>query len=385
MGASRDEPLVVGFLVDRWEPARGGAEAALAALAAHLEARGCDVRAFALRGAPGAPGRFQRVRLGVRRPGRVPHERALGRALVDAARAAGCDVTIGLRHLPEVDLYWPHGGAHRRSVEARDRSRGREPRAKLGGRHAVYLEYEHALLAEGGARRVLCVSELVRAELAELYPACAERLFVVPNGVDLERFHPDRRAREGAALRRALGCDDATPLLAFLGRDPRLKGLPALLAALAGLTELPWHLIVAGPRHAGRWRSRAVRLGLAERVAVEEHLASEDLLAAADLTCVPTWRDTASLVVLESLASGTPVVTTARAGESALIDRPDRGAVLAAPGDEDALRAALRRQLARASDAPARDRLALHAAVADRGHAEWLARLERHVHAVARR
>ena len=93
----------VGFLIDRWEENRGGAERALANLARHLEGRGVEVLAFACRAARGAPGRFVPVRAGGWT--RAASERALGHALVDAADAAGCDVTIGIRHLPRVDVF----------------------------------------------------------------------------------------------------------------------------------------------------------------------------------------------------------------------------------------------------------------------------------------
>ena len=51
----------------------------------------------------------------------------------------------------------------------------------------------------------LADSNLVRAALAHFYPAWSERLHVVSNGVDLERFQPARRADRGLALRRRLG------------------------------------------------------------------------------------------------------------------------------------------------------------------------------------
>ena len=65
------------------------------------------------------------------------------------------------------------------------------------------------------------------------------------------------------------------------------------------------------------------------------------LAAAYDLAVLPTWRDTSGLVVLEALASGTPVVTTARAGAAEALSDPRAGTVLARPGDVEALAAAI--------------------------------------------
>ena len=99
----------VGFLIDRWRPERGGAEQAMAEFAAHLVRAGHDVRAFALEG--GGPGIFHRVRAPFALA-RGSRERALGEALAAAAEGLGCEATVGARHLPRVDLYWPHAGGH---------------------------------------------------------------------------------------------------------------------------------------------------------------------------------------------------------------------------------------------------------------------------------
>lgn len=109
----------VGFLIDRWQPTRGGAERALAEFAAHLEVGGHEVHAFGSEGPrPGesAPGQFHRVRShGLSRGAR---ERNLGELMLAAAEGAGCEVTIGVRHLPRVDLLWLHGGTHVATLRA---------------------------------------------------------------------------------------------------------------------------------------------------------------------------------------------------------------------------------------------------------------------------
>ena len=117
----------VGFLIDRWQPERGGAERALAALAEHLERQGHEVLAFGLYGPRPdhpAPGHFERVSVPAwTHLSRGARERALGAALIAGAADAGCDVTIGVRHLPRVDLYWPHGGSHAANLVALAKAR----------------------------------------------------------------------------------------------------------------------------------------------------------------------------------------------------------------------------------------------------------------------
>lgn len=374
------EPRTVGFLVDRWEPERGGAERALAALAQHLEQRGHRVLAFAARGGREAPGELVRVRAWGWT--RASYERSLARALVRAARARRCDVTIGIRHLEQVDVYWPHGGAHAQALAARARSRSMGNRstegtpAPLRGRHRVFIDLERALLDAGGAKRVVCVSDGVRDELARAWPNCSARLCVVENGIDLQRFHPAHHARDAASLRRRLEIDERTPLIAFIAREPVLKGLPTLLESLGRLTERPWRLLIAGPRRISYWRGRARAAGLSgARLSLFRNLDSAVLLAASDLLVHPTWRDPFPLVVLESLASGTPVITTRAAGAAHLIEDGVNGRVLDRPGDVQALTAAIAETLDRLEGARF-DREAVRASVLGHDASTWLERLE---------
>ncbi len=360
-------PLKAGFLIDRWRPGRGGAEKALALLAAHLEERGWEVHAFGARGparGEDAPGRFHRVRaLGVTRAG---YEKALGRALVEAARQEGDLVTVGVRHLPRVDLLWTQNGILRAEF-------GEGP---LRGKRRVFLEFERDLLDRGGARRVACVSSLVRDEVLRFYPSCRDRVVLVPNGVDLERFRIETREREGTELRKSLGIPRGHLLLTFPGRDPSRKGLPLLLRALAPLQGLPWVLLVAGPKNPGRWRREALRRGLApERVRVLSHLEGPALAAGSDLCVLPTKRDPCGLVILEALACGTPVVTTARAGAAEVLRGGEGGTVLEDPEDQGALEAALEGWMNRLLSGPP-DREALRGRVRDRGLVPWMEAME---------
>ncbi len=363
----------IGFLIDRWDPQRGGAERALATLAQALEAAGHEVLALAARHAPDAPGRA--VHVPWPRPPRAwtrtGRERLFARALVAAAE--GCDVTIGIRHLPRVDLYWPHAGSHAASLAARREARGLDAMARPRGRHALFQALESRLLA-GGARRVVCVSEGVRRELVSLVPDVAARSLVVPNGVDLARFRPADEA-ERTRWRATLELPVAQPVLVFAAREPRVKGIESLALALARLAERTWTLVLVGPRRPERWVRALERLGVPRarlRTPHEPDMAS--LLGAADLLVHPTFRDPAPLVVLEALACGTPVVTTSRAGNAELLSDAHVGTVLDDPRDVEGLARSVGVWLERIA-AGTVDRARVRAAVGGREQVVWLARM----------
>jgi UDP-glucose:(heptosyl)LPS alpha-1,3-glucosyltransferase len=385
--------LQIGILVDRWQPSRGGAERALADLASFLEAHGHRVQAFAERGPPrdeDAPGQLHLVRPRGIALSRGARERRLAEALVNAADAEGCDVTIGVRHLPRVDLYWPHGGSHAASVAASRAARAWKPGRSVDiepiamhGRHRAFVEFETELLERGGARAVACVSALVAEELAIAFPACANRSFLAPNGVDLVRFHPREREQSGAELRRALAIDGAAPVITIAARNPVLKGLPVLLSALKSIEREPWTLVVAGTRDVEAWKRRVREAGIAgDRVRVLRDADAVAFAAASDVCVLPTWRDTCGLVALEALATGVPVITTSRAGVRECIDSSS-GTVIENPGDVDALARAIRDWLERARGGKV-DRERVRARVLGRGRETWLAALEARLVELAR-
>ncbi|MFT7671568.1 MAG: UDP-glucose:(heptosyl)LPS alpha-1,3-glucosyltransferase [Planctomycetota bacterium] len=316
-----DSPLRVGFLIDRWNPQRGGAEQALCAFAAWLERRGYEVFAFGLEGPPqsvAAPGTFVPVR--ARGLTRSVRERRLAHAMTTAAAAAGCKLTVGVRHLSEVDLYWPHGGAHLATL----RSLGK----RASGRHRTFLELERAALEGAGARCVVCVSEMVRQEFLSAYPKSAARLTLIPNGVDTAHFKLEARPDARRELRTMAGALENEPVLTFVGRNAKLKGLPLLLEALSLLQDRPWRLVVAGPKDAAHWsRIASKSIAGSNRIQIASHLDSLLLAAGSDLLILPSRRDPCGLVVLEALACGTPVLISSAVGAKELINDPEQGTV----------------------------------------------------------
>ena len=176
--------------------------------------------------------------------------------------------------------------------------------------------------------------------------AAPERSETVPYGVDTDRFHPDSAAR--ARRRAELGLTDAAPLLFTAGRFVRKKGFEYLIDAAARLSS-GWpalRLVIGGGGDLDRdLRERAARQGIAEHVVFPGVLGHDEVaeyLAAADLIIVPSVRDDSGNVdglpnvVMEALASGTALVTTAAGGIGA-VAHDNRNAALVAERDVEGL------------------------------------------------
>ena len=123
----------------------------------------------------------------------------------------------------------------------------------------------------------------------------------------------------------------------------QLKGLDTILHALAGLgRDQQARLVVAGNGAIAEYRAKAEQLGVGHLVTFAGQVDSMPrLYAAADAFVHPTFHDACSLATLEALACGLPVITTRVNGAADGMQSGREGYVLDAPGDAEAVRAAM--------------------------------------------
>lgn len=181
---------------------------------------------------------------------------------------------------------------------------------------------------------VLCPSEATRDDcLAHGFGA--DRLRVVPWGVDV--------APATAAAREAVRRDHGLnrPYILWVGTAEPRKNLPGLLRAYRALGTADVDLVLAGPKG---WKEdvEALVAPVRERVHVLGFLPRpelEALYAEAEVLCFPSLREGFGFPVIEAMAQGTPVVTSAGTSTEELVG--DAGLVVD-PRDPDAIAAALR-------------------------------------------
>lgn len=218
--------------------------------------------------------------------------------------------------------------------------RGTEQRLAQDARLAPLMKR-----ALADAAHVFSVSESLR-QVALGLGIAPQKVQVVGNGVDLQKFYPmpRREARAG------LGLPDDAPVLVSVGGLCERKGfhrvieqLPALRQQHPGLV----YLVVGGPSPEGDMTAELQRqvasAGLRDAVRFLGPLPPERVrepLSAADVFVLATRNEGWANVFLEAMACGLPVVTTDVGGNAEVVCRPELGSVVPF-GDGEKLRAAI--------------------------------------------
>jgi UDP-glucose:(heptosyl)LPS alpha-1,3-glucosyltransferase len=213
-------------------------------------------------------------------------------------------------------------------------------------------------------KKVIAVSEGTARELQEFYRVPPDRIAIVPNGVDGAVFHPTADETARRALRERLQLPAGEFIALFVGGDWERKGVRDAIAAIAGLADT--RLVILGTGDVGAMRAHAVRLG-AERQVIFPGASRtpQDWYAASDAFVFPSRYEAFSLVTLEAVASGLPIVAHAINGTEELVRDGENGWLV--PFGAEALREKI--ELLR-DDPPRRVRMSA-AAVASSRRYDW--------------
>jgi glycosyltransferase involved in cell wall biosynthesis len=198
------------------------------------------------------------------------------------------------------------------------------------------------------ADRIIVLSKAFGILLQNRYNIASAKLRYIQGGVDCDRFLPKHTRTEARAI---LGWHTCRPTLFTVRRLTRRMGLDRLIDAMAQLRQSRKDAILyiagIGPERK-TLESRVASLGLSNNVIFLGLLPDEMLpiaYRAADLTVVPTLTlEGFGLIVLESLATGTPAMVTpvgglpeVVAGLSPSLIFEDNGAQAIADGIESVL------------------------------------------------
>ena len=155
----------------------------------------------------------------------------------------------------------------------------------------------------------IAVSDKVKQELVKDYHIPPERIIVIYNGIDVERFKP----RDKLLAREKLGLPLDKKIVLFVGRDIELKGYFLALKVVEFLRRfIPdlMFIVVTSPKHAKKIR-KLEWLKVMSELSLD-HLAL--LYNASDVLLFPSRYDSFGLVAVEAIASGCPAIVSTNVG-----------------------------------------------------------------------
>lgn len=342
----------VAFLIERFDPHRGGMETSAAEFLTEMALLGPELHVITQAGVSDFSG--ARVRpVGVGgwgRSGRYRHfvqaaEKLLGQERWDVIHA----VTPCLR----CSLYQPRSGTAREALARTVALRrswisrlARKTAATFNLKERLLSDLERGLLSGATPPMVAALSSYMRRQLIDSYHLDSNRVRDVFNGVTVALPTPADRATNRARLRAELGLSPDDAVAIFVGHNFRRKGLRRLIEAAARPGLETWDWLVVGKDNARPYESYARQLGLGQRMRfLGARSDVRQLYQAADAAVLPSYYDPCSRTVLEAMSLGIPCIATRFDGSSDCIRTGENGFVIESPDAVDELAGALRQLL----------------------------------------
>jgi len=218
--------------------------------------------------------------------------------------------------------------------------------------HGFYSVNAYSAIMTKG-EKIIAVSKTIADHIESVYGIDAERIIVIPRGVDENIFSPDHVTAERIQnLKARWGLpNDLVPVVLLPGRVTRLKGHDVFLKSLSMISDLPWKALIVGEINTTSEYTRILKntvaeLNLKERVHFVGHCA--DMPAAMMLSDIvvssSTKPESFGRTSVEAQAMGKPVIVSAHGGSLETVLDGKTGWHVK-PGDAESLSACLREAL----------------------------------------
>jgi UDP-glucose:(heptosyl)LPS alpha-1,3-glucosyltransferase len=289
------------------------------------------------------------VHLASRGPTRLKRYQHFLDALDQHLEASAYDVIQAMLPVRRCDLYHPHAGI---AAEAVDRGHLKhagpisQAMSRLANRanrkRRRFAAIERELLEKQLPPLVLCLSDYVRRSVERYYALPRSRAATLMNSVDVHRFDPSRDPQARSRLRQELGIADEKPVALLIAQDFQRKGLREAVLAWRQLSAERLVLLVVGKDNPRKYAALVDGSPHRSNVIFAGEAADPyPYYRAADWFVLPTRHDPCSLVVLEALAMGLPVISTVFNGACEVMTDGTHGYVLNDPADVGAVAAAM--------------------------------------------
>ncbi|MBA8200098.1 glycosyltransferase family 4 protein [Citrobacter freundii] len=251
---------------------------------------------------------------------------------------------VGFNKMPGLDIYYAADVCYAEKV-AQEKSIF----YRLTSRYRHYAEFERATFQQGQPTQLLMLTNKQIADFQKHYQTEAERFHILPPGIYPDRKYSQQIPNSRDIYRQKNGISKQQYLLLQVGSDFTRKGVDRSIRALASLPETLRQntlLFVVGQDKPRKFQALADKLNVHANVRFFSGRNDvAELMAAADLLMHPAYQEAAGIVLLESIAAGLPVLTTAICGYAHYIRDANCGVVIEEPFQQDILNEVLCRAL----------------------------------------
>jgi len=338
----------IGLVILHADASRGGAERYTFDIARALVERGHEVSLVASSFGERIDPRIGRVGFELSGPSKTRRYLQFIDQLDAHLLRDGYDIVHAMLPVRRCDVYHPHAGLAVAAIETGHEKHFGAKRAfskifnRLNLKRQTFAAVEKELLGSANRPISICLSNYVRETFKKYYTLDDSDLATLFNAVDLKRFDPTARAEQRDVMRKKLGLSQKTIAALIIAQDFERKGLREAIRAVAQIADPKLRLVVVGKQNPAPYAELAESLGV-KMIFCGPFDDVYPLYAAADFFVLPTKHDPCSLVVLEALAMGMPVISTKQNGATEIMEPGADGFVLADPTDVGALAEAMRK------------------------------------------
>lgn len=343
--------MKIAFITEHFNPGLGGAETYMSDFAKYLIKKGHEVHFYTQDDIGEYEGiKFHIIKLtGLAKKIRWMQWTSFLKQARNESDKENFDVVMGTGKCLGVNVFQPHGGtvraSHRQNailVRNAFHTLLKNLSNSISPKHIVARRIENQQYSNPKTIFV-AISQMVRGHMKEFYNVPDSRIELIYNGIDTKRFEPSSD-EEKLAMKKKLGLPLDKVIYSVVAHNFRLKGIREIIesAALVKKNNPDFLIVVAGYGKQEPFLEQAEKAGVKENIQFLGAVKTpEDVYKASDVYVQPTWYDPCSLVVLEAMASGLPVITTRFNGAGEFIDNGKEGYIVSRPDSTEELSVAM--------------------------------------------
>ncbi|MHB1001843.1 MAG: glycosyltransferase family 4 protein [Armatimonadota bacterium] len=309
--------LSIAIAIESYD-VRGGVEHRTRELVKGLIADGHDLHIYAGKWNAEAAEGVTMHRIPVFKPSRVVKPLSFAWSCSNSIPKGGHDLVHTQARIFRFDAATLGVGCHRAYMDAVNS--GDKGRKSLLDRSILFIE--QSMFKPSTDSRLIVNSNKCKEEFIRYYNVSPDRITVVHNGVDCDKFSPSATAELRDEVRRELGLAPDDIVVSYVGSGFHRKGLDTLVEAVGRIKQTVCiKILIAGRGNRDVCNQIAARYGIGDRLVwLGQSESVARVYSASDIFALPTRYDPFANSTMEALASGLPVVTTSSNGVSEILD-----------------------------------------------------------------